>query len=58
MFLGTADRPDSLRRIAPGQPGDLCVLLLSAPAGEVLARLDSSLVAATVVAGELHRVVS
>ena len=56
MFLGTADRPDSPRRIAPGQPGDLCVL--SAPAGEVLARLDSSLVAATVVAGELHRVVS
>ena len=54
MFLGTAQRPDVPRVIAPGQPGDFCVL--SAPPAEVLARLDSSLVAATVVGGVLHPV--
>lgn len=55
MFLGTAQCPDVPRVIAPGQPGDFCVL--SAPPAEVLARLDSSLVAATVVGGVLHPVV-
>ncbi len=54
LFLGTAEHPDVPRTIAPGQPGDLCVL--SAPPTEVLARLDSSLVAATVVGGDLHAV--
>lgn len=52
LFHGTAKHPDVPRTIAPGQPGDLCVL--SAPPAEVLARLDSALVAATVVGGDLH----
>ncbi len=56
MFSGSAEQPDVPRIIAPGQPGDFCVL--SAPPAEVLARLDSALVAATVVAGELQPVVN
>lgn len=51
MFLGEPSRPAVPRTVAPGQPGDLCVLR-SAPA-EVLARLVSSLVVATVVGGEV-----
>lgn len=51
MFFGTSDRPAQHRRVAPGQPGDLCVL--AATAREVLAELDSGLVAATVIAGEV-----
>jgi hypothetical protein len=37
------------RRIAPGEPGDLC--LLAAGPAEALAALDADLVALTVVAG-------
>jgi predicted amidohydrolase YtcJ len=51
MFLGTSGRPTDARTIAPGQPGDLCVL--AAPPAEVLSQLDSHAVAATVVAGEV-----
>ncbi|WP_333889886.1 amidohydrolase family protein [Mycolicibacterium gadium] len=49
MFFGAADAPTVPRRIAPGQPGDLCVL--SAKPNEVLGELDSGLVAATIIAG-------
>jgi len=51
MFFGRSDRPVQPRSIAPGQPGDLCVL--AAPPAEVLSELDSAAVAATVVAGAL-----
>lgn len=51
MFLGTPDRPAQPRTIAPGQPGDLCVL--SVPPAEALDTLDSGLVAATIIGGEV-----
>lgn len=51
MFLGSAGRPAVPRAVAPGEPGDLCVL--SAPPDRVLTALDAGLVAATVVAGEV-----
>jgi len=44
-FLGPADQPAVPRRIAVGQPGDLCVL-----SGDPAA-LDAGLVAVTIVAG-------
>ena len=54
LFLGDAHRPARPRRIAVGEPGDLCVL--AAPPPRVLAELDAGLVAATVVAGRVvHR---
>jgi len=49
MFLGAADAPVQPRRIAPGQPGDLCVL--TGNSDEVLGELDSDLVVATIIAG-------
>lgn len=52
LFTGHAERPDIPRTIAPGQPGDLCVL--AAPPAEVLANLDRDLVRATVVGGVLR----
>jgi predicted amidohydrolase YtcJ len=51
MFLGCADRPAQLRRIAPGQPGDL--VILSLPPVDALRALASDMVLATVVAGAL-----
>jgi hypothetical protein len=51
MFFGTAGVPTHPRSISPGEPGDLT--LLSAPTNEVLSELDSDMVAATVVAGEV-----
>ncbi|MEB3021346.1 amidohydrolase family protein [[Mycobacterium] crassicus] len=51
LFTGRADRPATPRTIAPGEPGDLCVLA-GGPA-EVLAALDADLVRATVVAGDV-----
>jgi predicted amidohydrolase YtcJ len=51
LLLGTATEPASARAIAPGQPGDLCVL--SAPPADVLRDLDAKLVAATVIDGQL-----
>ena len=54
MFYGHADRPGVARTIAPGQPGDVCVL--AAPPADVLDTLDAGLVAATVIGGRLHEV--
>jgi predicted amidohydrolase YtcJ len=51
MFFGTSNAPTDARTITPGQPSDLCVLE-AAPA-EMLSQLDSGMVAATVVAGEV-----
>jgi predicted amidohydrolase YtcJ len=51
MFFGSAGSPTDLRSIAKGQPGDLTVL--AAPPAQVLEELDSQMVAATVVAGEI-----
>jgi predicted amidohydrolase YtcJ len=51
MFFGKASRPTELRRIEPGQPGDL-VVLAGSPT-EVLSELDAGMVTATVIAGEV-----
>jgi predicted amidohydrolase YtcJ len=51
LFFGTSVAPTESRAIAKGQPGDLC--LLSAAPTEVLEELDSHMVAATVVAGQV-----
>ncbi len=51
MFFGRPDRPDQPRTLEPGQPGDLCVL--TAPPAEVLRQLDSGMVAATIIGGEM-----
>jgi predicted amidohydrolase YtcJ len=51
MFFGAADAPVVQRRIAPGEPGDLCIL--AARPDEVIRELDSSFVAATVIAGDV-----
>src|SRR5271165_6583525 len=51
MFLGRSDRPARSRTVEPGQPGDLC--LLGAPPREVLGELDSGMVGATIVGGEI-----
>jgi predicted amidohydrolase YtcJ len=51
MFFGTAGQPTDPRTVRPAQPGDLCVL--AAQPAEVLSELDSQMVAATVVAGEV-----
>ncbi len=55
MFLGAPGDPAAARTVAPGQPGDLC--LLAAPPDTVLAELDAGLVAATIIGGhQVHRV--
>jgi predicted amidohydrolase YtcJ len=51
MFFGKASRPTEPRRIEPGQPGDLVVL--GASPTEVFEELDSGMVAATLIAGQL-----
>jgi predicted amidohydrolase YtcJ len=51
MFCGTSGAPTEPRTIATGQPGDLC--LLAAAPDVVLGELDSQMVAATIVAGEV-----
>jgi predicted amidohydrolase YtcJ len=51
MFFGTSAAPTDSRAITKGQPGDLCVL--AGGPQEVLEELDPTMVAATVVAGEL-----
>ncbi|HNM85710.1 MAG: amidohydrolase family protein [Mycobacterium sp.] len=50
-FLGRPERPAEPRRVAPGEPGDLCVL--SGSPEQVLAELDAGLVSATVIGGEV-----
>lgn len=49
LFLGGADDPARPRRIAAGEPGDLC--LLTGSPQRVVDELDADLVAATVVGG-------
>ena len=51
LFLGTADRPAVPRRIAPGEPGDVCIL--SVPPDQALRALASEMVMTTVVAGAI-----
>jgi predicted amidohydrolase YtcJ len=51
MFLGRPERPGQTRSVAPGQPGDLCVLTESPETA--LAELDAGMVAATIIGGEL-----
>ena len=51
MFLGSPAQPTQTRSVSPGQTADLC-LLAAAPA-TVLAELDDSMVAATVIAGDV-----
>jgi predicted amidohydrolase YtcJ len=51
LFHGEPEQLEHRRTVAPGQPGDLCVL--AASPDEVLAELASDMVAATVVAGSL-----
>ncbi|MGB3354564.1 MAG: amidohydrolase family protein [Mycobacterium sp.] len=51
MFFGEAARPASPRAVAPGAPGDLCVVSTS-PA-ETMRELDAGMVTATIIAGEL-----
>lgn len=49
LFLGSAEDPARPRRIAPGEPGDLC--LLTASPHQVVDTLEAELVAATIVGG-------
>ncbi len=51
LLLGSAERPDSPRVLAPGRPGDLCVLAV--PFAEGLRTLDAANVAVTVIGGEV-----
>jgi predicted amidohydrolase YtcJ len=51
MFFGAPDAPVTRRTIAPNQLGDLCIL--SAPPADVLCELDSTMVAATIIAGDV-----
>jgi predicted amidohydrolase YtcJ len=51
MFLGRPDKPTQPRSVAPGEPGDLCVL--SVPPITALAELDGGMVAAAVVCGKI-----
>jgi predicted amidohydrolase YtcJ len=51
LFHGEPEQPTRRRTVAPGQPGDLCIL--AASPDEVLAELASDMVAATVVAGSV-----
>lgn len=51
LFLGTATAPTTPRSVAPGQPGDLCVL--EVPPAVLLEDLDGSAVVATMIDGEI-----
>jgi predicted amidohydrolase YtcJ len=51
LFLGHPDDPARPRSVAPGEPGDVCVLALPPP--EALAELASDMVAATIIGGRL-----
>lgn len=51
LFLGTATAPTAPRSVAPGQPGDLCVL--GVPPAKLLHDLDGSAVVATLIDGEI-----
>ncbi|MDR3664012.1 MAG: amidohydrolase family protein [Mycobacterium sp.] len=49
MFLGHADAPARPRTIAPGQPGDVCIL--TPGPDEALASLAAEMVSATIISG-------
>ncbi|MFZ1163720.1 amidohydrolase family protein [Mycobacterium sp.] len=51
MFLGRPEQPTQPRSVAPGEPGDLCVL--NVPPETALAELDAGMVAATIIGGQL-----
>src|SRR5690625_939263 len=51
LFLGAPRDPARARTVAPGEPGDLCVLRLAPDAA--LAELASDMVAATVIGGDV-----
>ncbi|MCF6386611.1 amidohydrolase family protein [Mycobacterium sp. MBM] len=51
LFFGTATAPTEPRTLAPGQPGDLCILAV--PPAVLLRELDGDAVAATVIGGEI-----
>lgn len=51
LFLGTATAPTAPRRVALGQPGDLCVL--DVPPAVLLENLDGSAVVATLIDGAI-----
>ncbi|WP_343572283.1 amidohydrolase family protein [Mycobacterium sp.] len=51
MFFGRADRPTRPRRVAPGEPADLCVL--SVAPETALSELDAGTVAATIIGGHV-----
>lgn len=51
MFFGTSGNPTDPRTVTKGQPGDLCVL--AGDPSEVLEELDPTMVAATIVAGDV-----
>lgn len=50
LFTGRAEDPARPRIVAPGQPGDLCVL--NVPPTQALAELASDMVAATIIGGD------
>jgi predicted amidohydrolase YtcJ len=51
MFLGDPGQPTSTRNVAAGQPGNLCVIAASPE--DLLRELDSDMVAATIVEGDV-----
>ncbi|OMC03382.1 amidohydrolase [Mycobacterium sp. NS-7484] len=51
LFFGSTEHPAVPRRIAAGEPGDLC--LLAAAPQRVLDELDAALVATTIIGGEV-----
>lgn len=52
LYLGSADAPETPRRVARGEAGDLC--LLRAPIAGVLADLGPHQVAAVIIDDEVH----
>ncbi len=54
LYLGRADSPGEPRRVAAGEPGELCVL--RAPIDRVLSELGSDQVAAVVIGDEIVEV--
>ena len=52
LYLGRAEHPSRQRRIAVGEPADLCVL--TGPLEDALAHPDAARVRGTVIAGEIE----
>jgi predicted amidohydrolase YtcJ len=51
MFLAAPDNLQLLRKVAPGQPADLCLLHFPLPAA--LAQRSAEVVRATIIAGQV-----